>query len=54
VRDAIDRGVPLCEVKAGNSISVQLKKLIVPQVAAKAAALQDSGIAKKLGLAWAK
>ena len=54
VREAIDRGVPLCEVKAGNSISVQLKKLIVPQVAAKAAALQGSGIAKKLGLAWAK
>jgi pilus assembly protein CpaE len=53
VREAIDRGVPLCEVKAGNSISVQLKKLIVPQVAAKAAA-PDSGIVKKLGLAWAK
>jgi pilus assembly protein CpaE len=30
VREAIDRGVPLDEVKPGNKISQQLKKLIEP------------------------
>ena len=30
VREAIDRGVPLDEVKPGNKITLQLKKLIVP------------------------
>jgi pilus assembly protein CpaE len=54
VREAIDRGVPLDEVKPGNAISNQLKKLIVPQGAAKAAAPQGAGLVKKLGLAWAK
>src|SRR6185437_387470 len=33
VREAIDRGVPLDEVKAGNPITAQLRKLVVPQVA---------------------
>src|SRR5208282_5588002 len=31
VREAIDRGVPLDEVKPGNKITLQLKKLILPQ-----------------------
>ena len=31
VREAIDRGVPLDEVKTGNKITLQLKKLILPQ-----------------------
>ena len=31
VREAIDRGVPLEEVKAGNKITQQLRKLIAPQ-----------------------
>jgi pilus assembly protein CpaE len=53
VREAIDRGVPLGEVKAGNNISAQLKKLIVPQIVAKASP-QESGVVKKLGFAWAK
>ena len=30
VREAIDRGVPLEEVKRGNKITLQLKKLIAP------------------------
>jgi pilus assembly protein CpaE len=30
VREAIDRGVPLEEVKKGNKITTELKKLIVP------------------------
>jgi pilus assembly protein CpaE len=54
VREAIDRGVPLDEVKPGNAISAQLKKLIVPQAAARMGASQDSSLIKKLGLAWAK
>ena len=33
VREAIDRGVPLDEVKPGNKVTAQLKKLIVPQIA---------------------
>ena len=31
VREAIDRGVPLDEIKPGNKITAQLKKLILPQ-----------------------
>jgi pilus assembly protein CpaE len=54
VREAIDRGVPIDEIKPGNNISTQLKKLIVPQTTAKPAGAPVSGMAKKLGLAWAK
>ena len=36
VREAIDRGVPLDEVKPGNKVTVQLRKLVLPQSAAKA------------------
>jgi pilus assembly protein CpaE len=56
VREAIDRGVPLDEVKPGNSISTQLRKLVVPQAApAKgAAAAQPTSLLKKLGLVFAK
>ena len=53
VREAIDRGVPLDEVKAGNPITAQLRKLVVPQ-AAKAAAAQPTGLMAKLSLAFAK
>jgi pilus assembly protein CpaE len=54
VREAIDRGVPLAEVKPGNSINAQLRKVVLPQNAAKAAASQGSGLAKRLGIAWAR
>jgi len=53
VREAIDRGVPLDEVKPGNTISVQLKKLILPQSAPKPAA-SASGFVKRLSLSLAK
>src|SRR3954471_20130112 len=46
VREAIDRGVPLDEIKPGNKITAQLRKLIVPQPSAKTAASED-GAAKK-------
>jgi pilus assembly protein CpaE len=53
VREAIDRGVPLDEVKPGNKITAQLRRLIEPKQA-KVAAPQGAGLAKKLSLSWAK
>jgi len=54
VREAIDRGIPLDEVKPGNKITLQLKKLVLPQPTAKAAASQETGLGKKLKLAFAR
>jgi pilus assembly protein CpaE len=54
VREAIDRGIPLDEVKPGNKITAQLKRLILPQPTAKPAAAADAGIGKKLKLSWAR
>jgi pilus assembly protein CpaE len=53
VREAIDRGVPLESVKAGNKITLQLKKLIAP-VAAKPAASPAASLSKKLKLSLAR
>ncbi len=53
VREAIDRGIPLDEVKAGNNITTQLKKLMLPQ-ADRAALPVAAGLVKKLSLALAK
>ncbi len=47
VREAIDRGVPLDEVKPGNKITLQIKKLIAPQAQAKAAGAAEPAAAKK-------
>jgi len=52
VREAIDRGVPLDEVKAGNNISAQLKKLMQPHIAKTAAPV--AGLVSKLGFSLAK
>jgi pilus assembly protein CpaE len=55
VREAIDRGVPLDEVKPGNKITQQLKKLVLPQPGGKAAppgAVDAKD--KKLKLSWAR
>jgi pilus assembly protein CpaE len=51
VREAIDRGVPLDEVKPGNKITAQLKKLIFPQTDDKAA---KDGAGRKFKLSWAR
>jgi len=51
VREAIDRGVPLEEIKPGNNITMQLKRLMLPQPAAKAA---GEGVVKKFSLSWAR
>jgi pilus assembly protein CpaE len=53
VREAIDRGVPLDEVKQGNKITQQLKKLIVPSGPGKAAK-EAAGAGKKFKLSWAQ
>jgi pilus assembly protein CpaE len=50
VREAIDRGVPLDEVKPGNKITAELKKLIAPPPEKSVAASQQ----KKLSLSWAR
>jgi pilus assembly protein CpaE len=47
VREAIDRGLPLDEVKAGNSVTAQLKKLIVAS-AIESAAAKPVSLIKKL------
>ncbi|HVY57509.1 MAG TPA: response regulator receiver protein, partial [Xanthobacteraceae bacterium] len=52
VREAIDRGVPLDEVKAGNKITLQLKKVITAQPPEKNA--QPASASKKLNLSWAR
>jgi pilus assembly protein CpaE len=51
VREAIDRGVPLEEVKKGNLITAQLKQIVLPPAAAKFA---TGAVAKKLGMSWAR
>jgi pilus assembly protein CpaE len=54
VREAIDRGVPLDEVKPGNNVSVQLRKLMLPQAASRASSGDAQGLMKKLSLSLAK
>jgi pilus assembly protein CpaE len=50
VREAIDRGIPLDEVKAGNNVSTELKKIVLPlREKAKAEPAE-----KKRALFWAK
>ncbi|HTP90651.1 MAG TPA: response regulator receiver protein [Xanthobacteraceae bacterium] len=53
VREAIDRGVPLEEVKKGNRITLQLKQLVLPQEISKPGK-DAAGAAKKLKLSWAR
>jgi pilus assembly protein CpaE len=53
VREAIDRGVPLEEVKPGNKISLQLRRLIFPQGSPKSAK-EAAGAGKKLKLSFAR
>jgi pilus assembly protein CpaE len=52
VREAIDRGVPLEEVKANNDITVQLKKLIVQQAGDKSTTGVAGGLGQRLSLSW--
>jgi pilus assembly protein CpaE len=52
VREAIDRGVPLEEVKAGNNVTAHLRRIVMPH-AAKAKRSQAAGARPRL-LAWAR
>jgi len=52
VREAIDRGVPLEEVKKGNNITLALKKVIMPQPDKPASTV--GGLTKKLTFSWAR
>jgi pilus assembly protein CpaE len=51
VREAIDRGVPLTDIKANNRITAQLRKLVAP--APKRAASKASGLGR-LSFSWAR
>ncbi len=53
VREAIDRGVPLDEVKPGNKITLELKRLILPQEM-NSAGKPVAGSDKKFKLSWAR
>jgi pilus assembly protein CpaE len=53
VREAIDRGVPLDEIKSRNPITAQLRKLVLPEAAAKPGK-ETAPAAKKLKLSWAR
>jgi pilus assembly protein CpaE len=53
VREAIDRGIPIDEVKPGNNITSQLKKLVLPTAAQKAPA-RAAAAAKKFKFSWAR
>jgi pilus assembly protein CpaE len=52
VREAIDRGVPLEEVKPGNNVTAHLRKIVVPN-APKAKKPQAAGERSRL-LSWAR
>ena len=53
VREAIDRGVPLNDIKPGNKITAELQKLIIPQSDHKVAA-EPAGAGKKFKLSLAR
>jgi pilus assembly protein CpaE len=54
VREAIDRGIPLDEVKSGNSVTQALKKVLAPPAAKSAAPAKDAAAPKVRGLFWAR
>jgi pilus assembly protein CpaE len=55
VREAIDRGVTLDEVKPGNNVTQTLKKIIAPPTPAKSFATPKGAAApKERGLFWAR
>ena len=54
VREAIDRGVPLDEVKPGNKITAQLRKLVLGQAAEKTAETKSPALLQKLKLSFAR
>ena len=53
VREAIDRGIPLEDVKPGNNVAAAIRKLVVPQAAVKTTKKQPAP-AKSRGFLWAR
>jgi pilus assembly protein CpaE len=53
VREAIDRGIPLEDVKPGNNVAAAIKKLIAPQAALKTAKKQNAP-AESRSFFWAR
>jgi pilus assembly protein CpaE len=53
VREAIDRGVPLDEVKPGNKITAEIKKLVLGPAADKRADAKAAPLMKRLKLSLA-
>src|SRR6202012_2246759 len=54
VREAIDRGVTLDEVKPGNKVAQTLRRFLLPQTPAKALAGAPAVLLQKLKLAPAR
>ncbi|MBI2714216.1 MAG: response regulator receiver protein [Rhizobiales bacterium] len=54
VREAIDRGVPLDEVKPGNKITAQIRKLVLGNTADKAGESKSAPLLQKLKLSVVK
>lgn len=54
VREAIDRGVPLDDVKPGNKITAQLKKLVLASAADKPAESKPASMMQHLKLSLAR
>src|SRR6202165_4004480 len=55
VREAIDRGVPLEEVRPGNNVSAALKKLLFPPTEVKAGSrAATGGLRRGRGVLWAR
>jgi pilus assembly protein CpaE len=54
VREAIDRGVPLDEVKPRNPVAAELKKLIDQSAPAKVPSRRAGATEKSRGLLWAR
>jgi pilus assembly protein CpaE len=54
VREAIDRGISLEEIKPGNNVVQALKRIIIPPPAEKSAAAPSAAAAPKRQLFWAR
>jgi pilus assembly protein CpaE len=53
VREAIDRGVPLEEIKKSNKITAQLRQFVLPLASGKAGK-EPEGAARRFNLSWAR
>jgi Flp pilus assembly CpaE family ATPase len=54
VREAIDRGVPLDELKPGNKVTAQIRKLILSTLPSKVDSPAKAPLLSKLKLATSR